>query len=208
MIFERITPVEDPARLRRFTKAIASLQWAPADRRASLEVLFTQLAELAQAEIEYYYGKRTSSRKFSKLCRFAAWLLGTAGILVPLVQPILGSTAPVNFLSWGYAAFGTAGTILLADTVFSGTRAHHRYTSTQLEVEHIYSAFALRWQRGLIEFDASPETDKITALVDETRAFCEAFHKALAAETGDWKKEVDEGLSQLKGKINAIESNK
>lgn len=201
-MFSRKPPIEDPARIARFRDAIAVLVWEPATYRDSVNVLFKELSDLAYAEIRYYYSRRSSSRRLSWWCRALAWLAGAVGIVVPLLHPILGDGAPESFLSWGYLAFGFAGVVLLLNTLFAGSQAHHRYTKTQLELEHLYEAFSLRWHRCLVDLDANPTADAVGSLIDEARAFVESFHETLATETVEWKKDVDEGLSEMKGKIS------
>lgn len=207
-------PIEDPIRIAAFTDALASLDWAPDAYKASLEVLFRRLSDLTHAEIRYYYSRRCSSRRVSKVCRFLAWVLGTVGILVPLVHPALGAQAPKEILSWGYIAFGAAGAVMICDTVFAGTQAHQRYTATQLELEKIYTVFALDWQARLLKLtsDAQAEsalsTKDATAnsaleLVDGAVAFANELHRAMGAETSAWQETVNKGLAELKGKIGS-----
>src|SRR3569832_522374 len=202
-MFLRKPPVEDPLRIEQFKAAIASLSWKPPDYRGSVEVLFNEVSVLVEAEIRYYYSRRCSSRRISKICRFLAWLAGAVGISVTLLAPIWDTGAPKSFLSWGYFAFGLAGVILLFDSLFAGTQAHHRYTATQLKLEHIYAAFCLRWERSLVDLDANSTAETVRSLMDEARALIEAVHEALATETQDWKKDVEDSLSQLKGRFSA-----
>lgn len=200
-------PVESPARIVAFTNAIAALDWTPAAYQRSLEVLFRQLSELVQAEIEYYYARRCSSRRVSKTCRLLAWLAGTAGVMIPLVQPALGTSAPAQLLSWGYVAFGAAGAILIFDTVFAGTQAHQRYTATQLELEKIYTIFALEWQARQLDFEARRDNATARALIDRCISFATEMHRALGTETSAWQVTVNEALAELKGKISAGDLN-
>jgi hypothetical protein len=196
-------PVEDPARIAAFTQAVASLDWASTSFKASFQVLFSCLSELVQAEIRYYYDRRCSSRRLSKVCRFLAWACGTAGLLIPLVQPVLGEEAPEHLLSWGYVAFGAAGAVLIFDAVFAGTQAHQRYTATQIELEKIYTVFALEWQARLLKLAKDNSTDSALELVAGAVAFATEMHRAMGAETSSWQETVNKGLSELKGKINA-----
>ncbi len=106
--------VEDPVRIAEFTERIGKLNWGLQDQRASLNSLFVGLSDLAHAEIRYYYSRRVSSRRLSRTFRFLAWLLGTMGLMVPVVRPVLTGT-PDILLSWGYIAFALAGAVLVAD---------------------------------------------------------------------------------------------
>lgn len=196
-------PIEHPVRILRFREAIAAIEWKPGEVLASLNVLFSELGELAQAEINYYYKQRVTSRRVSWWCRFFAWSLGAVGILVPLLHPILGACAPENFLSWGYLAFGMAGLVLLLNNLFGGSQAHYRYTKTQLALEHLCQSFSLRWQRGLVSHNQSPSAEGAIQLIDEARAFVESLHEVLASETDEWKTDLDKSLSEAKAKLTA-----
>jgi hypothetical protein len=196
-------PIEDPARLAAFTEAIASLDWVSTSFKTSFQILFRSLSDLVQAEIRYYYGRRCSSRRLSKICRFVAWSCGTAGMLIPLLQPVLGERAPEHLLSWGYVAFGAAGAALIFDTVFAGTQAHQRYTATQIELEKVYTVFALEWQARLLTLAKDNSTDSALELVAGAVAFSTEMHRAMGAETSSWQATVNKGLSELKGKISA-----
>jgi SMODS and SLOG-associating 2TM effector domain 2 len=202
-MFAKQAPIEDPSKISKFTAAIVSLKWTHADIRTSLDALFQQISALVQAEIQYYYDRRRSSRRLSQVCRFVAWVLATAGALVPVIHPILGPEAPGTLLWWGYAAFGLAGAVMVADALFAGTQAHHRYTAAQLEIERIYSVFAMKWHAALIKLEAHPTAEAAVAAVELAEAFIASFHKAMGTETAGWKKDVSDGLSQLKGKIDA-----
>lgn len=199
----RRVPIEDPGRILRFREAISAIEWKPGSYRGALNVLFAELGKLVQAEIDYYYRQRVTARRVSWWCRFLAWDFGAAGILVPLVQPVLGESAPENFLSWGYLAFGAAGLVLVLNNLFGGTMAHQRYTKSQLELEHLFQAFSMRWQRGLIPLDQEPSAEAAAQLVDEARAFVESFHKVLASETAEWKMNLDDSLSEVKTRLTA-----
>lgn len=202
-MFKKKTRVEDPARIKNFTGALGNLSWTAADYRGSLNKVFEEITDLIQAEIDYYYERRQESRRFSELCRASAWLLATFGLLVPLIYPILGTEVPESFLWWGYAAFGLAGSVLVADSLFAGTQAHHRNTKTQLEIEQIVAAFTMKWEAGLVKLEVTPTEATVVALLNLAEAAINSVHKAMGTETSQWKKDVTEGIGQLKGRINS-----
>jgi hypothetical protein len=204
----RTPAVEDPIRISRFTERLAALGWVQDQLRTSLTTVFSELSALAQAELRYYYLRRDGSRKLSRLCRLGAWSLGSLGILVPLLHPVLEGLVPKNFLSWGYVAFGIAGVILVADNVFAGTQAHQRYVRAQLEIEKIYTVFALEWQALMIKHDSAPSADSASALLARAIEFSTAFHGSMGSETAEWQKAMNDGLAELKGKISAANGKK
>ncbi len=194
-------PVEDPVRITRFTAAISQLDWVPTNYKASLDVLFRELGDLTHAEIRYYYSRRTSSRVLSRVCRFLAWALGSFGLLIPLIYPVLGTEAPKTFLSWGYIAFGLAGSVLIADSVFAGTQANQRYVKAQLELEQLYTVFSLEWQALLVKLDSS-KVDTALALIDRAVNYSKAFHSSMGNETSQWQKAMNDAIDELRGKMN------
>ena len=197
--------IEDPSRLVAFTDALASLDWKSDSYHLSAEILFRRLSDLMQAEVQYYYERRRQSRMISKACRFIAWLLGTVGILIPLIQSIWEEKPPVQLLPWGYIAFGAAGAALIFDNVFAGTQAHQRYTATQLELEKVYTVFALEWQAQLLKLTTDRSPESALQLVNRAVAFATELHRVMGAETFAWQEAVNKALSELKGKIDNSE---
>lgn len=188
--------VEDPIRIVQLTERLAALSWKAQEQRESLRVLFECLSNLTHAQIRYYYERRCSSRRFSRSCRIAAWLFGTAGVLVPVVAPVWTS-APANLLSWGYVAFALAGSALVADTAFAGSAAHQRYTKTQLEIEQLYTLFAIEWQALLAGLDVAPGAERFTAAIRRAVTYCGALHQALGVETAAWQVTMDKAREAL-----------
>jgi hypothetical protein len=106
-------------------------------------------------------------------------------------------------LSWGYLAFGVGGAVLIFDTVFAGTQAHQRYTATQLELEKIYTVFALEWQAQVLKLTASRSPESALELVNRAVAFTTELHRVMGAETSAWQVTVNKALAELKGKIDS-----
>ena len=193
--------VEDPIRIVQLTERIAALSWKAQEQRESLRVLFQSLSDLTQAEIQYYYTQRCSARRLSRFCRAAAWLLGTIGVLVPVLAPVL-PVAPASWLSWGYIAFALAGSALVADKTFAGSTAHQRYTRTQLQLEQLYTLFAIEWQTLVAALDTSPGADRLTAAILRAVDYCKALHQTLGAETAEWSATMDAVMEDLKNRTS------
>jgi hypothetical protein len=188
--------VEDPARIVHLTERLAALSWKAQEQRESLRVLFECLSDLTHAEIRYYYDRRVSSRRLSRICRILAWLFGTAGVLVPVVATAW-PRAPGNLLSLGYIAFALAGSALVADTAFAGSAAHQRYTKTQLALEQLYTLFAIEWQALIASLDISPGPERVAAAIRRAVAYCGALHEVLGAETDEWRTTMDKAREAL-----------
>lgn len=188
--------VEDPARMKELSDALAALVWDQETTPAALKVVFEQLSRLAHAELRYYYMRRKAAARRAGAFRLLAWLLGTIGVLVPVVQPLFTSL-PSTFLNWGYLAIALAGAFVVADSVFSGTEAHSRYVTAQLRIESIFSKFALEWQALRIAYDSQPSSLAATALIERAIAYAGSFHESLGVETAEWKTTMDRVREQL-----------
>jgi len=178
--------VEDPIRIKEFSDALRTLSWDQASRRASLIVVFDQLSSLAHAELRYYYMRRKAASRRAATFRFLAWLLGTVGVLTPVVHPLLESP-PAKFLSWGFLAIALAGACVVADTVFSGTEGHGRYVTTQLKLERLFSKFSLEWQALLVLYDSQPSPESAASLIERAIVYADSFHESLDSETAKWR---------------------
>lgn len=178
--------VEDPIRLKEFSDALSALRWEDSARRTSLIAVFDQLSRLAHAELRYYYIRRKAASRRATAFRFMAWLLGTLGVLAPVVNPLFG-TPPPKLLSWGFLAIALAGAFVVADTVFSGTEGHARYVTTQLKLEGLFSKFALEWQALLVLYDDQPTAETAANLIERAIVYANSFHESLNSETAEWQ---------------------
>lgn len=91
--------------------------------------------------------------------------------------------------------------ILLFDSLFSGTQAHQRYTTSQLELEKIYTVFSLEWQARAVKLSAEPTDASALDLLERSVAFANELHRVLGAETSSWQEAVNKSLEDLKTKI-------
>jgi hypothetical protein len=178
--------VEDPVRLKMFSDALRILHWDGSERRNSLVVVFDQLSALAHAELRYYYIRRKAASRRAAAFRFMAWLLGTLGVLAPVVNPLFDAPPP-KLLSWGFLAIALAGAFLVADTVFSGTEGHGRYVTTQLKIEGLFTKFTLEWQALLVLYDSQPTPESAASLLERAIIYADGFHESLSSETAEWK---------------------
>lgn len=189
--------VEDPIRIKLLSDSIGSLSWSAQTTRQALSVIFDQLSKLAHAELRYYYMRRKAAGKRATFFRVCAWVLGTTGLLIPLMHPLITTPSP-HMLAWGYLAIATAGSFVVADTVFAGTEGQARYVITQLDLERQYTQYSLEWQALLIAYDSQPSPQCAVALIEKAISYAESFHRALASETAEWKETMARVKAELK----------
>lgn len=191
--------VEDPIRIKEFSDALVALRWVGANRRDALCQIFECVSRLAQAEVRYYFSRRKKSGFIASWFRFLSWMFGSAGILVPLIYPLI-SEATEKFLSAGYLLVAIGGVFLVADKVFNGSEGHARYVTAQLRVEHAFAVFAIEWQALFKKFDEGPLTEDTTALFQLAVKFIENLYGALGNETAEWKTATDAAIQELNRK--------
>ena len=187
-------PVEHPDRLARFARATSSLQWQAEERAQSLQRLFEEVGELAEAEIRYYYDQRRRGRRLSIAARATAWVLGSLGLAAPLVAAT--DTAWEVLAKWGYVLLAGSASAIAANSLFGGSSAHARYVVAQLDLERLLTIYRLDWARlrSKSSFALTPEqTDEAFALI---REFGLAFYKILTDETNLWGKALAEAIDQ------------
>ena len=85
-----------------------------------MSALFLAVDGLAEAEVTYYYRRRGTRALISSITRFIAWLLGSIGLLLPLLAGT-SSTTFKELGQFGYAFLATAASFLAANSLFGGT---------------------------------------------------------------------------------------
>jgi hypothetical protein len=151
----------------------------------ALKTLFHELNILVYDDVLYYTRVRNKHRRISAITRFFSWVLGAAGLLVPL---IIGANPDLKeYSGWGYPLLAAAGAILLVNRLFGSTKGHVRYVTAQLALEHLITVFNLRWMSWLSS-NAGKEPEaidriKVFKLFNE---FIQAAYKIVQDETTVW----------------------
>lgn len=173
---------EDPRRIQAFRKKLEGLQWDQQNVEESLKALFEAVDDLAEAEVRYYYRRRGTRAWISGVARFCAWLLGSVGLLLPL----LAATSTSRFAGWspyGYAFLAAAACCLAANSLFGGTQGHIRFVSTQLELEKLIAASRIGWCKYLSKKTPNDESESGFDLI---LSYAQALHMTTILETGRW----------------------
>lgn len=198
-LLKRLRP-EDPRRLQAFKARIQTLSWEKPDVVNSMSVLFSAVDDLAEAEVQYYYRRRGTRALISGLARFAAWLLGSIGLLLPLLAGT-ESTLFKGLGQYGYAFLAAAASCLAANSLFGGTDGHIRFVSTQLNIEKLVTAARVRWCQYLSEPHATQE--EIEKGFSIVLAYATDLHTMTIEETGRWGEGLLAELAKYKQSIEA-----
>ncbi len=190
---QRFRP-EDPRRVRAFREATGDIDWVGEDPAQALNRLFRAVDDLAVAEVDYYYRRRGTRAWISGVARFAAWSLGSIGLLIPL----LAATNEPRFAElhpYGYVFLAAAASCLGANALFGGTEGHIRFVATQLELEKIITEARIGWYEYLAS--ASSGTPDVQAGFEQIRMYAEALYAATIAETARWGETLLRELAKL-----------
>jgi hypothetical protein len=197
--FQRFRP-EDPRRIQAFRAKLEGLAWDKQRAVVSLSTLFAAVDDLAEAEVHYYYRRRGTRAWISGLTRISAWLLGTVGLLLPLLA---GTAAPM-FKDWGqygYAFLAAAASCLAANSLFGGTEGHIRFVSTQLELERLITTSRVEWCRYLAgPHEADDGFAEGFAII---LGYANALHTSTITETGRWGETLLAELAKFQKAIEA-----
>ncbi|MBX3640846.1 MAG: SLATT domain-containing protein [Nitrosomonas sp.] len=196
---QRLRP-EDPRRIKVFRAKLEDLTWDKQNALRSLSTLFAAVDDLAEAEVYYYYRRRGTRAWISGVTRTGAWLLGTVGLLLPLLA---GTNAPI-FKDWGqygYAFLAAAASCLAANALFGGTEGHIRFVSTQLELERLITTSRVAWCKYLA---GQHETDDDLAEgFTIILGYASALYTATITETGRWGETLLVELAKFQKSIEA-----
>ncbi len=177
---------EDPRRIRKFRDRMAGVSWDKASLVESLSQLFEAVDDLAEAEVKYYYRRRGTRASLSGLFRILAWVLGSIGLLLPLLsatdQPAL---KPLG--QYGYSFLAAAASFLAANSLFGGTSGHIRFVSTQLELEKLITTSRVSWCEFLAMLHSTELSDaEIKGGFTLIQEYSQGLYAKTIAETGNW----------------------
>ena len=196
---QRLFP-EDPRRIQAFRAKTGGLIWDAQSSAASLSRLFAAVDELAEAEVQYYYRRRGSRAWVSGLSRMGAWLLGTIGLLLPLLAGT-GSPVFIDVGQYGYVFLAASASCLAANSLFGGTGGHVRFVATQLELEKLIVSSRVGWCKYLAA--PNPTAEHLATGFDQILTYADALHTVTLGETGRWG---DALIAELGKYQRAIES--
>lgn len=186
------------ARVRRTMQRMAALnaiEWEDGNPSlASLNQIVTALTDIIGAEIDYYSSRRDQA-SMATVLRFLAWLLGTMGLICPLLAPMFedgtGKAGAVDFMgrsvplaSAGYIFIALAAAAIAANHVLGLTQGHIRFVTAQLELERLLAELNFEW----VALKARRKDDAFSA--DDLKAAFRLFGKIRDAVYADMIEET------------------
>lgn len=196
--FKKTQRVEDPDRLRRFLDELNNIDWRN-QRQEAFTKTFNALNELIHHEVQFYYRARKKQRLFSVLTRGTAVVLGTIGVMIPLL-----AGADATLFGWaspyGYPFLVAGGAALAINRMFGATGGHIRYVTVQLELERIITKFRLAWLAYLAG-EGSKESSLVLNPFNIMNDFVDQAYRVIQEETIVWGKAVSAALQEQQAQL-------
>jgi hypothetical protein len=196
----KVAKAQDPAKLEDFRQKTAGLIWQPEELIASLSTLFDAVDDLAVSEVKYYYNRRWWSSVLSTCSRLLAWLLGTLGLVAPLIAT---ATNVPNLTNWGFVLLALSAGLLGLNALFGGTSGHIRFVSAQLKLEQAVTLSRVEWQKHKQKlFENRGDQKCIDEAFAAIRTYSETAYGTSVAETQNWASEVTASIDRLSASVN------
>jgi len=172
--------------------------WNNDDQPGSVTTLYEWVIGKAQAQIDWYDGKRIPEKKRAQQIRVCALILATLGGLCPLLSPLF-STNGTFLPTFGYVFVALSAAAVAFDKLYGFSRAWMRFAGAQLSLEIFLKEFQFDWrvlQSKPFSVEASLEMlKKFTANVDDI----------VKQETNIWITNFKNTIDKLEEKLKAKE---
>ncbi|WP_422384451.1 SLATT domain-containing protein [Roseibium album] len=197
--------VENPVRIQKFRTKSNNINWNQSKNLESLNELFSMIDELAMAELQYYYRRRNTRAWISGSTRFFGWVLGTIGLLFPLLAATQSEDFK-GFASYGYVFLVAAGSFFALNSLFGGTAGHIRFVKTQLEIEKLITSSHLAWNDFLANSkEDNPNLESGFKLISE---YASSLYAQTITETGTWGEDTLSSLEEFRKSLESTKSKK
>lgn len=191
--------VEHPSRFSKFADGLKEINFDKDADPAKFELLGRALDELAAAEINYYYKRRSQNRRVSYVARWIIWISASAGTLFPLVaaaSPDLQALAP-----WGYVALAVAAAVFAWNRLFGATEGHGQFVTTQLQLEQLLTQFRIkRLEIATSSSDPSEQRERYFGLF---HTFTKSLYATILGETEIWNERLREEMKTIERQIQS-----
>jgi hypothetical protein len=178
---------------------LPELDWAAAERSASLAKVYTHAQGLAVASEGWYAKNRPPKRVAGRVLRVLALALGTVAALLPILSEIFTTgDKPAFAPGWASVALVIAAALIAIDRYLGASNAWMRYMTAETQIAKQRQEFEYAWN---IERSrtANPPTDvEVAALLALARKLVADVNDVVATETGTW-------IADFRGSLQSTE---
>jgi hypothetical protein len=184
---------------------LPELDWSARGRAASLSAVFEHARGLGNKAEQWYAEKRPTKKRWGRVLRLGALLLGFGAVILPILMQIYTTDGePAIAPAWAAIALAAAATLIALDHFLGFSSGWMRFMAAEMHLTALRHEFEYAWNER-IAAAAEPRSDAdVRDLLALARTFVLAVDRAVAEETGTWLQEfrgVLEGSEQsLKAK--------
>jgi len=179
--------------------------WDGEPKPLSLDELFKALLAIACNAVTAYEKDAGTKYTWARGLKKCAIVLGTLGLLCPLVAGIAG--VPSWVTSVGYMLLAVAAALAGADTVFGLSNGRARCIATQLALKDMMVRSTLEWMANrpkLIKPVSSPsQKDPTDDAFELLKTFASSLFDTLRGEEQAWETDLRKRLQEFQNKLNS-----
>jgi len=182
-------------------------KWDNTDPEASLDRVYQWAVAKTRAHIDWYDKKKGPIRRRSRVLRFLAISLATAGALCPLLDAA-GLPAAVGggiaLGQWGYVLLAAAAGVFAFDKYFGLSTGWMRFIVTQMSIERALQEFQCDWA---IMYAKQSEQElreiNVPAMLQRIKDFIAQVEGLMKQETDAWVVEFQSNITELNKLLKA-----
>jgi hypothetical protein len=182
-------------------------KWDNSDPEASLDRVYQWAVAKTQAHIDWYDKNRRPTRRWSRVLRFSAIALATAGALCPLLDAA-GLPAAIGggvaLGQWGYVLLALAAGVFAFDKYFGMSTGWMRFIVTQMSIERALREFQCDWAiMHAKQGEQEPREINVPAMLQRIRDFVAQVEGLMKQETDAWVVEFQSNITELNKLLKA-----
>lgn len=211
------TDTSKPAPRRNLQHATWNLiHWDKDKPAQSLDSIRQALEAEAENAIAWYYQRKGTQSRWSRVLRFVSILLGGLGVVIPLLatarshglneatNAVTAQLEILRFSQWGYILLAIAGISLAVDKLFGFSTCWMRFVDAATKLQSLVVRFRVEWYKEMAASDASGLDKEATGrLFEVLLVFAGKVRGVIESETGEWISEFRTNLTKLEEQTQA-----
>lgn len=183
---------------------LGQLDWSEQSLAQSLSTVFTHARDFATGAEQWYATHRRSKRRWARILRVGAILLGTAAAVLPVLSEIYTTNGKPSIPpGWAAVVLAAAAGLVALDHFFGFSSGWMRYMNAELEVTRLRHGFSYAWQEALTNLAFPPPPDEVKKFLALARDFVLKVDEVVSAETLAWTVDFQSGLAQAEHQLGS-----
>jgi SMODS and SLOG-associating 2TM effector domain 2 len=171
------------------------LDWSSDGRTASLTKVYEHARGFASDGEQWYAAHRRDKRRWARILRVAAILLGTVAAVIPILSEIYTTSGkPAVSPAWSAVALAVAAGLVALDRYFGFSAGWIRYMGTEFELTRLRHGFTFDWETAMAKAGSPPDPDEALELLELARQLVLKVDELVIDETKLWTTEFKAGL--------------